>query len=613
MSSVSAAGTLKSRFAAFFGAGVPAAFSNKVALGAIALFFCAVFAVATFGGDFPLNDDWSYGETTRTFLNTGRLYMPTACAVGFAHIGWGLIFAKLLGFSYVTLRISSIVAGLVGAFFAYLALLEIGLHRRESLFCALVYAANPIGVNLYLGFMSDGPALALAAAYCYYLLAALRRKSFKLGAVALLVLLLAITIRQSIVILALAAPAFLFVRMGSLKQRLLFAALFLLVPVLSFWAIDAWLLMRDASGHSLVDHYAAARAGHGSYLSAFLKTPLEQLFKTTAALGVVGCYLGLFLSPMLISLLAVSLLKIKRSGAALSRYRPSAGRLVCLSLALALFVCGLSAYYELSLQHALMPFCENVLRITSVGAQGIMGIANPILTPRQKMRLTIVSYWLAVVLLTQLFALLFISGDSVRSRLAAAGKSLKAALTGDPERFCSPQLLAVLICCFASIGFITVETLVRCTDRYYLIALLPTVLALAYFAKISKMRFASPFAWIVLGLFLWYSLAAAQDYLSSNAARWRGLVKLEAQGLKSSSIDGGAEYNIMRDLPIYASRYRGAPPRDSWRWWPIRGEEYIVSFSPIPEYDDLWQEKYYSFLTLSEHSVHVLKQMKLNK
>jgi len=557
----------------------------------LAAFFAAVLWVASFGGDFPLNDDWSYGETTRTYLTTGRLYMPTACAVGFAHILWGLLFSKLFGFSYVILRLSSIVAGFVGAYFAYLALLELGLNRRESLFCTLVYAANPITINLYLGFMSDGPALTLGAIYCYYLLAALKRKSFKLALAALAILLLAITIRQSIVILALAAPAFLLVRMGTMRQRAALAAVFLLLPIASFWAIDAWLLMRDASGHSLVDHYAAARAGHGSFLAGFVHTPFEQILKSFAALGVVACYQGLFLSPMILSLFAFCL-----AGGRKALTQATRTKTLWAALLLALTICLASAYYELHIQHALMPFCENVLRITSVGAQGIMGIANPILSVRQKTRLTIVSYGLAWLLLSQLLALV----------LCAAAHAYK-------KRSLPPVLVAVLACCFSSLGFITVETLVRCTDRYYLIALLPVILALAYCARIGRMRFASPFGIILLLLYLWYALVAGQDYMSSNSARWRALTKLEQQGLKADSIDGGAEYNMMRDVRVYASRFRGAPPRDSWRWWPIKGEEYIVSFSPIPDYDDLWQEKYFSYLTMSEHSVHVLHQAKVNK
>jgi hypothetical protein len=110
-----------------------------------------------------------------------------------------------------------------------------------------------------------------------------------------------------------------------------------------------------------------------------------------------------------------------------------------------------------------------------------------------------------------------------------------------------------------------------------------------------------------------YSLCAGQDYLTANAARWRALTKLEGQGIKSASIDGGAEYNILRDMNVYASHYRGEPPRDNWRWWPIKGEEYIVSFSPIPDYEEKWHETYYSFLTVSEHRVYVLEHLKLNK
>jgi hypothetical protein len=215
----------------------------------------------------------------------------------------------------------------------------------------------------------------------------------------------------------------------------------------AFWAVDNWLVVRDATGQSLVDHYARARIGPGSFLVAFFKTPLDQSLQSLTALGVVCCYIGLFTSPIILAGLGGALagrLRPGRFGHFLARCKPALP-----ALALSIIVCLFSAYYETAVQHSLMPFKENILRFTSVGALGIMGIANSILTPRQKERLTIVSFLLALLVLT--------------------------ALTG------------------------------------------------------------------------WWCL----------------------------------EYDILRDMNVYASHYRGQPPRDTWRWWPIKGEEYIVSFSPF--------------------------------
>jgi len=576
----------------------------------IGLFFCLVSAVACFAGDFPLNDDWTYGEAVRLFLQDGRLYMPAACAFGFPHIFWGSIFAKLFGCTYVALRFSSITAGAVGACLAYLVLVELGIHRRESLFCALVYAVNPIMVNLYLSYMTDMPTLGLEAGYLLCLVAGLKRKSLKLLALALVLLILAISIRQSTVVLALAAPALLFAQLGSLRRRVLLAVVFLILPLFAFWAVDNWLVVRDATGQSLVDHYARARIGHGSFLLAFFQTPLDQCLKSLAALGVVACYIGLFTTPIVLGGLVASLVGASKAAgtkAFLTRCRPALP-----ALAASISLCLFSAYFETVVLHRLMPFEENILRFTSVGALGIMGIANAILTARQKVRLTIVSFLLASLVLATLGALILLACAHVK-RLRARGTGTGGAPAFVWQQSLSPRLVALIGCFCATLGFLSVETIVRCTDRYYLLALLPSILAMAYFGRAKKIHFASPFGVCLLVLLASYSLCAGQDYLTANAARWRALTKLEGQGIKSASIDGGAEYNILRDMNVYASHYRGEPPRDNWRWWPIKGEEYIVSFSPIPDYEEKWHETYYSFLTVSEHRVYVLEHLKLNK
>jgi hypothetical protein len=600
--------SLRSRLTSCFCGKALPQISTRAALSVIIGFFFIVAYIASLGGDFPLNDDWAYGETTRNFLQTGRIYMPTVCAAGFAHIFWGALFAKIFGFSYVSLRYAVIVAGAIGVCLAYFTLVELGIHRRESLICALVYAVNPIMVNLYLGFMSDVPALTLSTGYFYFLLAGLRRRSLKHVFAALLLLILAITIRQSTVVLALSATAILFSRNWNLRLRLILTGAFLILGLGTFWGVDKWLMIRDATGQAIVDHYAVARTGHSTFVLGFLHYPLQQILKSIAAFGVVCCYIGLFCSPMILAVwLAIAFNTFGRKRPPRSRAFKTC---VILGLAVTLLVCLVSAYYEVVVLHAQMPFCENILRITSVGAQGIMGIANPLLTARQKARLTGVSFALAALFLAQLAALLFLALGRVRRLLSGAGPIIKPLPL---SRFSAPATFVVLSAAFATLGFLTVETVVRCTDRYYLIALLPAIMTLAYCGRLWKVSCSGLFGLVLVLALAWYSLAAGQDYICSNAARWQALNKLEAEGINSALIDGGAEYNVLRDVHVYASRYRGAPPRDSWRWWPIHGEDYIVSFSPVPEYEEKWKETYFSLLTMSEHPVYVLTHVKLNK
>lgn len=73
----------------------------------IGAFYIGALLIIGIGGDFPLNDDWAYGEGVRHLLLGDGLIMPAVCASGIAHVALGFIAAKLLGYSYVSLRICS--------------------------------------------------------------------------------------------------------------------------------------------------------------------------------------------------------------------------------------------------------------------------------------------------------------------------------------------------------------------------------------------------------------------------------------------------------------------------------------------------------------------------
>jgi hypothetical protein len=85
------------------------------------------------------------------------------------------------------------------------------------------------------------------------------------------------------------------------------------------------------------------------------------------------------------------------------------------------------------------------------------------------------------------------------------------------------------------------------------------------------------------------------------------LERLEARGIPATQIDGGAEYNILRDIKIVNSANHGAPPRNQWRWWGVKGEKYIVCFSPIPDYKIIDRISYWSALGFKRREVLVLQ------
>ena len=133
-------------------------------------------------GDFPLNDDWSYGKIVRTLVETGRLeYTPWVSMALLTQILWGALFCLPFGFSHTALRFSTLTLGLAGILGIYGLLRECRLTRSTAFLGALTVAVNPVFFNLSATFMTDVPFFAFAVLSAWLLVRALRRGSVPLA------------------------------------------------------------------------------------------------------------------------------------------------------------------------------------------------------------------------------------------------------------------------------------------------------------------------------------------------------------------------------------------------------------------------------------------------
>jgi 4-amino-4-deoxy-L-arabinose transferase-like glycosyltransferase len=115
-------------------------------------------------------DDWTYAWSVEHFLRTGRIaILDWSAHYPIFQTIWGSGFARVFGFSFGVLRISTIVLAIVGCMALYLTLRELEFDRSRSLLGTLVLAANPVFFVLSFSFMTDVPFLAMMnlAALCY--------------------------------------------------------------------------------------------------------------------------------------------------------------------------------------------------------------------------------------------------------------------------------------------------------------------------------------------------------------------------------------------------------------------------------------------------------------
>lgn len=549
------------------------------------LFFVVMAAIVSTAGEFPLNDDWSFYRAVKTYLETGSARVDTLCAASIPHIFAGVLTAKLFGLSYEAFRVYSLCFGLVGAVALYGACRQLGQRSLDSLFLALLFAGNPIMCNLYFGFMSDCTALPLLPVFLLLYLQALKKSSINCLVGSALVLLVAVMVRQSFAILGLVYLALLVSRFGSLSRRISACLSCLLPQILCAFWVDRWLSAQTQAAVGADSEYSLAKQMHANFISLILSNPLEGFCRLLGGLGEVFCYLGVFLAPALLAIVLASLARRKVN------LKDALGRaLLTLSLVLTAAACAVFK------QHKLMPFEENVWRVTAVGAQGLMGIAIAPLAPRHRQRLTAASVALAFLMLSAFIRLLAYTARHL-------ARDFKHGSTWGARR------LALTISFLVTVGFLAVESQVKTTDRYLLLALIPALLVLSWYLRVSRIKLTNWLSLSLLAFMLAYSICGAQDYLSSNRAIREAINSLEGKGISYREIDGGAEYNIERGFEIYSSNYRGEPPRCDWRWWKIRDDKYIVSFSTIPDYVVVSEHRYYSLMTRSEHVVYCLKRV----
>lgn len=118
-------------------------------------------------GDFPLNDDWSYGKAlyysitdTYTIGNFGAMTL-------FTHLIWGMLFVKIFGFSFTVLRISTFVSVIISMFFLDKLIFKITKNKMTAFLSCLVLLLNPLYFNLSNTYMTDVNFNTLLILSCY--------------------------------------------------------------------------------------------------------------------------------------------------------------------------------------------------------------------------------------------------------------------------------------------------------------------------------------------------------------------------------------------------------------------------------------------------------------
>jgi hypothetical protein len=504
-----------------------------------------VMAVAAWpAGEFPLNDDWSYSLPVRSILQEGRLTLSGWTSMPLiAQVAWGALFCAPFGFSYLALRLSTLVLGFLGLAATYGFAREAGASRKAGVFAALALAVNPVFFLLANTFMTDVPFLSTAMISLFLLARGMNTSKPSLLASGILAAAAATLIRQAGLVIPVAfCVAFLWKNRPLSRRTILLSACSLAAVAVPLLIYNRLL---DLTGSTPALYHAKT-----TELAARLHAPLSSACFWAGNVASSAVYLGLFLLPVLLAI-----------------PRPPTEHQIRHHVTTILL--ALTATALLILTGHPMPLFGNILYNLGLGPIRLhdvhtLGLPHwPTAPSWMPLLLTFVA------LLSALYAL---------PRLVLQFR--KAPVEHRP---------ALILAIVASVLYLAPLAMIGMFDRYLLL-LIPLLGSVTCAGTDIPDRHASPVfqsaAVLVLLSFLTFSVCATRDCFAWNRARWTAARELmDKQHIPSTRIDGGFEFNGLYGYHHAAPDGSSRPTGRKRSWWWVRDDEYILAMGPVPGYD----------------------------
>jgi hypothetical protein len=555
-------------------------------------------------GNFPINDDWLYGQAVQHLASVGRFQIISSIAFDFIPIFTGAALSRVFGFSYDLLRVLTIGFYFLGAWAFYLSCREIRLSPVTASLFSAIWALNPLVLNLSLSFMTDIPALALNHFSFYFALRAARKNTLLSWIPSIVFTCLALSVRQTALLFLPAQLIMMLICAKHNKRVLLLIPVCLFLSGMVYVKLESWL----AEGSIVSFGSAQFRDGLLKHWIALASEPMNLCGALSNGLSKSFCYLGLFCYPLSITITTL-----------FTCSKEVSKRAKILALLCAVVIIGLPLFCLIALQHQLMPYHPNILSLFSVGTFSIVGERHG-------------NIW-DVGLITSFSSAAALSavllGFSIFPCFGLRGRPLSEHGT-DSNLFLTHKIY-VIISLATALLYVTLQSSSYPFDRYHLLSFSPLLLCLGLswnaLLRIGSERTALLWSAALFLPLAAFSVAGAMDYMSFTRAQWRTIGGLEAIGASPTTLDGGAEYDFLyggtallntfflddRGTVTFKSECKGGAPRRNFRWWPIRGEKYIVSSIELEGYKVILATRYWSPLEMRSKYIYGLEAFELTR
>lgn len=532
-------------------------------------------------GNFPLNDDWAYGKAVQSVIEKGDFQLSGWTATNlFSQVWWGALFCLPFGFSFTALRFSTLTLGLIGVLTTYGLLKEVCSSKTIAFCGALIVAANPIYFALSNTFMSDVPFFAFANLALFLLVRGLRCNSRTEIFIGLIISYIALLVRQlGMAILLAFGFAYIF-KKGINIKTILQAFLPTLLGIFVQIIYKKWL---ENTGR--LPFYFGVSVDRIAKIME--KGDLSIIIRNlTDKISISLIYLGLFIFPFIILLLA---LKLKRFSVRKNKLSLFVGSAIFMTLA-----------GKLIIEHKRMPLSGNILSTLGIGPLTLRdtffrlsNFTTPMIVRIVWLVLTLIGVFSAVVLIMYFIVTIWQSFlDYKDSRL---------------DKF----WLKIFVISAMSIYFLPLGIGKDFFDRY-LIWLIPLSMMFLLLSTqtstkdLSNKKIPSAIISVALTMILFsgiFTIAATHDYLSWNRVRWQALNNLmQEYKVPPNHIDGGFEFN---GWYLHDSNYETS---DQKSWWWVDRDDYIISFGLLNGYKEIKQYSFHKWLPFGKNNILVLRK-----
>jgi hypothetical protein len=522
----------------------------------ISLFFLLLIFVINPNGNFPLNDDWRYASLVKSLQENGVFeikcnFAPTVIF----QILWGYLFCIPFGFSFITLRISTLVLSWGGiAIFAKL-LYSITQSAKKTLLVTILLLLNPLYLNLSFSFMTDIPFLSLSILSFFWIYKYINTNKVTFLILSITTSFLSFLIRQPGILFPILLGLVIFQKKKSLKEKILIPFLLTSLSVAFYLLFEK---LKEPLG--LSNAYVKVDSELIEKVTISLPSSLFEIFKQMLK-TIIVC--GLFLLPIFY------LLPHKKQNIKF-HLLVIGGNVVVL-----IFLIGINKIF---------PFGGNYIYNAGLGPAllrdvYILNLNNlPSLPKFIYILLTFIGQLAGTYTLINVFQFY--------------------------NKKMEPFALFLLL---VTIAYIILMSITSSYDRYLLLPFTILIILISPIISRPKKHIKTTYFSCILTFIIitFYSVAGTHDYLTWNRAKQSAFTDLSKENIDIKRMDAGQEINSW----LLASPGNISTPGKSW--WAVNDDEFIIAFGPIKGYSVYSYKSYYSYLYFQKRKIFVLQRVNL--